>query len=160
MRVTVLAVGRLKRGPERQLAERYQERASKAGRALGFRSLEVVEIDESRNRDPERRMLEESIAIANALPERAAVVLLEENGQNIGSATFAEYLASWRDGGRQDAAFVIGGPDGLAPTLHDRAAMRLSLGALTWPHQIVRILLMEQIYRAMTILAGHPYHRE
>ena len=159
MRLTVVAVGRLKQGPERQLAERYGERAAKAGRALGFRSLEVVEIAESRNRDAERRMLEESIAIANAVPEHAALVLLDETGENVGSAAFAETLGKWRDNGRDDAVFVIGGPDGLATTLVDRATLRLSFGALTWPHQMVRIMLMEQLYRAMTILSGHPYHR-
>lgn len=159
MRLTVLAVGRLKQGPERQLAERYQDRAAKAGRALGFRSLDMVEIAESRNPDRERRMLEESIAIANALPDGAAIVLLDETGENIGSAEFAESLRAWRDNGRPEAVFVIGGPDGLAATLADRATLRLCFGAVTWPHQMVRIMLMEQIYRATTILSGHPYHR-
>jgi 23S rRNA (pseudouridine1915-N3)-methyltransferase len=158
MRLTVLAVGRLKQGAERQLAERYLERAAKAGRGLGFRGIEVIEIAESRNADAGRRMLEESIAIANALPEGAALVLLEESGEAIGSARFADNLGRWRDDGRTDAAFVIGGPDGLAPTLRDQAMLRLSFGAQTWPHQLVRIMLMEQLYRAMTILSGHPYH--
>jgi 23S rRNA (pseudouridine1915-N3)-methyltransferase len=159
MRLTVLAVGRLKQGPERQLAARYQERATKAGRSLGFRGLDTVEIDESRNCDSERRMLEESIAIANALPEHGPVVLLDEAGESIGSAAFAQTLGRWRDDGAADAAFVIGGADGLAPTLRDRATLRLAFGALTWPHQLVRIMLLEQLYRAMTILSGHPYHR-
>ena len=158
MRMTVVAVGRLKGGPERELAARYLERAVKSGRATGFRAIEVIEIDESRAREPERRMLEESIAIANLLPSDAALVLLDEAGEGIDSRTFAQTLGRWRDDGR-DCAFVIGGPDGLSPTLHDKATLRLALGALTWPHQIVRILLMEQLYRATTILSGHPYHR-
>jgi 23S rRNA (pseudouridine1915-N3)-methyltransferase len=159
MRLMIVAVGRLKRGPERQLAERYRERAAKAGKALGFRGLELVELDESRNRDAGRRMLEESIAIANLVPESSALVLLDERGDSLGSKEFAATLGRWRDDGQADCAFVIGGPDGLAPTLHDKAALRLAFGALTWPHQLVRIMLLEQVYRAITILAGHPYHR-
>lgn len=159
MRLMIVAVGRLKRGPERQLAERYRERAAKAGKALGFRGLELVELDESRNRDAGRRMLEESIAIANLVPESSALVLLDERGDSLGSKEFAATLGRWRDDGQADCAFVIGGPDGLAPTLHDKAALRLAFGALTWPHQLVRTMLLEQVYRAITILAGHPYHR-
>lgn len=159
MRLTVLAVGRLKQGPERQMAERYHERAVKAARPLGFRGLDIVEIEESRNRAAERRILEEAIALANVTPKGAALVALDERGDTIGSEAFAETLAAWRDGGRTDAAFVVGGPDGLAQNLRDQAALRLAFGALTWPHQLVRIMLLEQIYRAMTILGGHPYHR-
>jgi 23S rRNA (pseudouridine1915-N3)-methyltransferase len=159
MRLTIAAVGRLKQGPERQLAERYGDRAAKAGRTLGFRSLDIVEVDESRAREAERRMLEESIAIANLLPEGAAVVLLDEQGDHLDSRKFAETLGRWRDDGRQACAFVIGGPDGVAASLRDKATLRLALGTLTWPHQLVRVLLLEQLYRATTILAGHPYHR-
>ena len=159
MRVLVAAVGRLKRGPERELVERYLERAAKSGRAIGFRAVETVEIDESPARDAQRRMLEESIAIAN-LTERADVtVVLDERGKTLSSADFAECLRRWRDDGRDQCAFVIGGPDGLAPTLRDGADMRLAFGSATWPHQLVRIMLLEQIYRAVTILSGHPYHR-
>jgi 23S rRNA (pseudouridine1915-N3)-methyltransferase len=160
MRLTVIAVGRLKRGPEHELAGRYRDRAAKAGRALGFRSLEIVEIDESRSRDAARRMLEESVAIANVIPDGAAVAVLDPQGENIASAPFAQTLARWRDAGRADCAFVIGGPDGLAENLRRDAQQRIAFGSLTWPHQLVRIMLAEQIYRATTILAGHPYHRE
>jgi 23S rRNA (pseudouridine1915-N3)-methyltransferase len=160
MRLIIAAVGKLKSGPERQLAERYRERAVKAGRALGLRGIDIVEIDESRARDADRRKLEESIAIANLVPERAALVLLDETGQNLSSPKFAETLGRWRDDGRSDAVFVVGGPDGLAPGLRDEADLILAFGAATWPHQLVRTLLLEQIYRAVTILNGHPYHRE
>ena len=159
MRIIVAAVGRLKRGPERDLGERYRERAAKSGRGIGLRSLEVVEIAESRARDAQRRMLEESIALANVIPEEAATVLLDPRGEAVDSASFAQRLGAWNDGGR-DAVFVIGGPDGLAPTLSDQANLHLAFGAATWPHQLVRIMLLEQIYRAVTILSGHPYHRE
>jgi 23S rRNA (pseudouridine1915-N3)-methyltransferase len=160
MRLTVVAVGRLKRGPERELAERYRERAAKSGRAIGFRGVDVVEVDESRNRDAARRMVEESVAIATVVPERAALVVLDERGEALGSQGFAERLGRWRDDGRADAVFVIGGPDGLASSLRERADLRLGFGAMTWPHQLARIMLLEQLYRAVTILAGHPYHRD
>jgi 23S rRNA (pseudouridine1915-N3)-methyltransferase len=159
MRIIVAAVGKLKRGPERDLAERYLERAVKSGRGIGLRSLEVVEIAESRARDAQRRMLEESIALANIFPKDAATVLLEPRGDTLDSNAFAKRLSGWNDGGR-DVAFVIGGPDGLAPTLSENATLHLAFGALTWPHQLVRIMLLEQIYRAVTILSGHPYHRD
>ena len=159
MRLTIAAIGRLKQGPERELADRYRERATKSGKALGFRSLDLVEIAESRGRDPAQRMLEESIAIANIVPDGAALAILDERGHALASPAFAATLAQWRDGGRADATFVIGGADGLAPGLRDKADLRLAFGALTWPHQLVRIMLLEQIYRTMTILSGHPYHR-
>jgi 23S rRNA (pseudouridine1915-N3)-methyltransferase len=159
MRIVVAAVGRLKRGPEVELAERYRERAVKSGRGIGLRSLDIVEIAESRARDAQRRMLEESIALANIIPERAAIVLLDPRGEALDSNGFVKRLRGWNDGGR-DAAFVIGGPDGLAPKLSEDADLHLAFGALTWPHQLVRVMLLEQIYRAITILSGHPYHRE
>jgi 23S rRNA (pseudouridine1915-N3)-methyltransferase len=159
MRILVAAVGRLKRGPEQDLSERYRERAAKSGRGIGLRSLDIVEIAESRAREAQRRMLEESIALANVIPKGAATVLLDPRGETVDSNAFTARLRGWNDGGR-DVAFVIGGPDGLAPTLSDRADLHLAFGALTWPHQLVRIMLLEQIYRATTILSGHPYHRE
>jgi 23S rRNA (pseudouridine1915-N3)-methyltransferase len=159
MRIVVAAVGRMKRGAERELSERYRERAAKAGRGIGLRSLEVIEIAESRARDASRRMLEESIALANIIPKDAATVLLDPRGETLDSNAFTARLRGWNDSGR-DAAFVIGGPDGLAPTLAEKAALRLAFGPATFPHQLVRVMLLEQLYRAVTILTGHPYHRE
>jgi len=158
MRIVVAAVGRLKRGAERDLAERYRERAAKAGRGLGIRAVEVIEIAESRARDAQRRMLEESIALASIISDGAVVVLLDPRGENLDSPALTARLRGWNDGGR-DAVFVIGGPDGLAPSLAEKAT-RLAFGTATWPHQLVRVMLLEQIYRSITILAGHPYHRE
>jgi 23S rRNA (pseudouridine1915-N3)-methyltransferase len=135
MRILIAAVGRLKQGPERELAERYRKRAADFGRKLGLQAFDVVEIKESRADNVERRMLEESIAIANIIPERAVTVILDERGAAMNSA------------------------DGLAPSLRDKAELALAFGAFTWPHQLVRIMLMEQLYRAVTILGGHPYHR-
>jgi len=159
MRVLVLAVGRMK-SVESELAERYQKRAVQAGRNIGLRSIEVVEIKESKAPEAERRKLEESIALANVIPEGAAIVLLDERGESLGSGAFAERLAQWRDGGQPAVCFVIGGADGLAENLRNRTRATLSFGNATWPHQLVRIMLLEQLYRAVTILSGHPYHRE
>jgi len=159
MRLTVAAIGRLKAGPERELAERYCKRAAQVGRRIGFRDTEVVEIRESRAPDVGKRMLEESIALVNVIPDRAAVVILDERGDSLDSAALAAQLRRWRDDGRPAAVFIVGGDDGLAASLRDRATLRLAFGAATWPHQLVRVMLLEQIYRAVTILSGHPYHR-
>jgi 23S rRNA (pseudouridine1915-N3)-methyltransferase len=159
MRILVLAIGRLKSGSESELVERYRKRAAQAGRGLGFRDVEVVEIRESRAAEAGKRKLEESIALANLIPEGAVTVLLDENGTSLSSAALTETLKTWRDGGRPAAVFIIGGPDGLAESLRDKAVLTLAFGAATWPHQLVRIMLLEQVYRAVTILAGHPYHR-
>ena len=159
MRLVVAAIGKLKDGPERELAERYRRRAEQAGRRIGIRDTEVLEIRESRAQEVGKRMIEESIALANLIPDKAAAVLLEERGQDLESAALTDRLRRWRDGGTRDIVFIIGGPDGLATTLHEKATLRLAFGAATWPHQLVRIMLLEQLYRAMTILAGHPYHR-
>lgn len=159
MRVIVLAIGRLKAGPETELCERYRKRAAQAGRNLGVRDVELVEIRESRADSAEKRQLEESIALANLIPEAAITVLLDEKGESLGSAGLTEKIRLWRDEGRPALVFIIGGPDGLAPSLRDKAKMTLAFGAATWPHQLVRIMLLEQVYRAVTILGGHPYHR-
>ena len=159
MRIVIAAVGRLKQGPERELAERYRKRAADAGRSVGLQAFDIVEIKESRADNAERRMLEESIAIANVIPERAVTVILDERGESMSSASFAGRLqAGGRRTGRP-SLFIIGGADGLAPGLRDKANLALAFGAATWPHQLVRIMLLEQLYRAVTILSGHPYHR-
>ena len=159
MRIVVAAVGRLKHGSETELSERYRKRAMQTGRQIGLRDLEIVEIRESRASDASKRMLEESIALANVIPQNAAVVLLDPQGQNLDSAEFATRLTKWRADGRSATVFLIGGADGLAASLHEKAELRLSFGAATWPHQLVRVMLLEQLYRATTILTGHPYHR-
>jgi 23S rRNA (pseudouridine1915-N3)-methyltransferase len=159
MRIVIAAVGRLKQGPETDLAARYAKRAAQTGRGLGLRDIDVVEIRESRADDAGKRMLEESIALANVIPAGAAVVMLDARGQNLNSATFAAQLAKWRGEDRPAVVFMIGGADGLSLQLADKADLRLSFGAATWPHQLARIMLLEQLYRATTILSGHPYHR-
>jgi 23S rRNA (pseudouridine1915-N3)-methyltransferase len=159
MRIVVAAVGRLKQGPERDLAERYRKRAADAGRGIGLRGVEIIEIKDSRAREVDKRVLEESIALANVIPEGATTIVLDERGDSLDSVAFSGHVKRWRDTGRPAAAFLIGGADGITAGLRNQAQMRLSFGSATWPHQLVRIMLLEQIYRAVTLLAGHPYHR-
>ncbi|HEU5019864.1 MAG TPA: 23S rRNA (pseudouridine(1915)-N(3))-methyltransferase RlmH [Pseudolabrys sp.] len=159
MRIVVAAIGKLKKGPETELCERYCKRTAQTGRGLGWRDIEILEIKESRAPDASRRMIEESIALANVIPQDAAVAVLDSRGDNLDSAAIAGQLAQWRSENRPAAVFVIGGPDGLADTLYDKADVKLAFGAAIWPHQMARIMLLEQLYRAATILTGHPYHR-
>jgi len=159
VRIIVAAIGRLKSGPEAELAVRYAKRAGQTGRSLGLREIEIVEIRESRAAEAEKRMIEESIALANVIPAGSAVILLDSRGESLDSPALAGRLAQWRGDNRPAVVFVIGGPDGLAPTLTQEAELRLAFGAATWPHQLVRVMLLEQLYRAATILTGHPYHR-
>src|SRR5436309_7285944 len=149
MRIVVAAIGRLKQGPERELAERYRKRAADAGRSLGLNPVDLIEIKESRADNAARRMLEESIAIANVISERAVSVILDERGENVTSPSFAGHLQTWRAANRPAAVFIVGGPDGLAPALRQKATLAMAFGGATWPHQLVRIMLLEQIYRAV-----------
>jgi 23S rRNA (pseudouridine1915-N3)-methyltransferase len=158
MRLVVAAIGRLK-GPEMELCERYRKRAAQTGRALGLRDVEIVEVRESRAAEADKRKLEESIALANVIPPGAAKVLLDPQGENLDSEALAARVGEWRSDNRTAAVFIIGGPDGLAETLSGQADLRLAFGAATWPHQLVRAMLLEQLYRVTTILSGHPYHR-
>ncbi|KIZ34319.1 MULTISPECIES: 23S rRNA (pseudouridine(1915)-N(3))-methyltransferase RlmH [Rhodopseudomonas] len=159
MRLAVIAIGRLKQGPERELAERYRARFDDVGRKLGLRGLEIHELPESRARDAPTRIADEAAAIAALIPDKSVLVALDERGQSLDSPSFARQLGRWRDESVPNTIFVIGGADGLLPELRRKAKLCLSFGAATWPHQMVRVMLLEQIYRAATILSGHPYHR-
>ena len=159
MRIVLTAVGRLKAGPERELSARYLERAQAAARSVGLTGVEVREIDESRARRPEDRKTEEAEAITALLAKGGRLVLLDERGKSIGSEDFSRDIATTRDNGEGAYVIAIGGADGLDPALRAQAALTLSFGAMTWPHQLVRVMALEQIYRAVTILSGHPYHR-
>lgn len=158
MRVLVCAVGRLKTGPERDLASRYADRLAGIGRSLALGPLEIVEIEESRAKRPEDRRSEEAEKLL-AAARGAMVVVLDAKGTALSSEAFASRIAAWRDEGQSCVAFLLGGPDGHDARIRSQAALTLSLGPMTFPHQIARILLAEQLYRAATIIAGHPYHR-
>ena len=155
MRVHVCAVGRLRTGPERALIDDYITRFDRTGRALGLGPLIVSEVEDRKGGGMEA----EAALLERAVPRGAVVVALDERGQVMGSPEFAERLAGWRDAGRGDVAFLIGGADGLAPGLRTRADAALSFGRMVWPHMLARVMLAEQLYRAASILAGSPYHR-
>ena len=155
MRLHVCAVGRLRAGPERALIADYVQRFDRTGRALGLGPLSEHEVEDKRGGG----MAAEAELLARAVPTGALLAVLDERGQMLSSPAFADVLAGWRDGGRQDVAFVIGGADGIDPGLRGRADFALSFGAMVWPHLLVRVMLAEQVYRAASILAGGPYHR-
>ena len=148
-------MGRLRTGPERALIDDYITRFDRTGRALGLGPLTVSEVEDRKGGGMEA----EAALLERAVPRGAVVVALDERGQVMGSPEFAERLAGWRDAGRGDVAFLIGGADGLAPGLRTRADAALSFGRMVWPHMLARVMLAEQLYRAASILAGSPYHR-
>ncbi len=156
MRVHLCAVGRLRGGPERTLADDYTQRFNRTGRSLGLGPFHEIEVEDRRGGG----MTAEADLLARAIPQGALIAVLDERGRQITSPEFAAQLARWRDGGRQDVAFVIGGADGIAPELRAKADFSLSFGSMVWPHMMVRVMIAEQLYRAATILSGGPYHRE
>jgi len=155
MRLHLCAVGRLRAGPERDLVDDYLSRLDRTGRPLGLGPATEHEVEDRKNLG----MGAEGVLLAKAVPEGAALCILDERGKSLSSPEFAAALAAWRDAGRQDAAFVIGGADGIDPALRARADLTISFGSTVWPHMLVRVMLAEQLYRAATILAGSPYHR-
>ncbi|GGH43081.1 23S rRNA (pseudouridine(1915)-N(3))-methyltransferase RlmH [Frigidibacter albus] len=156
MRVHLCAVGRIRSGPERALVDDYLKRFDRSGRALGLGPAAEHEVEDKRGGGREA----EAELLARAVPTGALLVVLDERGRVMTSPDFAAVLGGWRDAGRSDVAFVIGGADGIAPALRARADFALSFGQMVWPHMLVRVMLAEQLYRAASILAGAPYHRE
>jgi 23S rRNA (pseudouridine1915-N3)-methyltransferase len=152
MRVTIAAVGRDRAGAARELFDEYCRRCSWP--------IRLVEIARRSALPLERRLADEAARLAAAIPQGAALIALDERGRLLSSRSFAARIGAWQQQSRNELAFLIGGPDGLAVELSERAELVLALGRMTWPHLLVRVLLAEQLYRASTILSGHPYHRE
>jgi 23S rRNA (pseudouridine1915-N3)-methyltransferase len=159
MRLRIAAVGRLKAGPERELLDRYLERVNAIGRGLNLAPLDAVEVSESSARRPADRMKEEAVALKKWSITGGRRIVLDARGKSLSSEDFAKRLVALRENGAPAALFLIGGADGLAEEVRKDADFVLAFGAATFSHQLVRILLAEQIYRALTILSGHPYHR-
>lgn len=155
MRLTVAAVGRQRSGPERIMVEDYLARAERAGRRLGLTSYDLIEVEDRKGAGKSG----EAVALIRAVSQGARIVALDERGSLLGSPAFAKKLASWRDQGVAECAFVIGGADGLDSELVAQSDMALSFGPMVWPHMLARVMLAEQLYRATSILAGSPYHR-
>ena len=160
MQLIVAAVGRLKQGPERELAAHYAARIDAAGPGVSLGPMSVIELAEGRGATADLRKSDEALRLIAALAKIETVVALDETGKAQTSRQFAEFIRTQRDGGCSRLAFVIGGPDGQGLPLRQRAARVLSLGPMTLPHGLARLIVLEQIYRAVTILSGHPYHRD
>jgi 23S rRNA (pseudouridine1915-N3)-methyltransferase len=154
MKITLLTVGRLGRSVEADLARDYAERAGAAGRALGLSPVEIIEVEA---RKPGKAA--EAEALAPHLAD-AHVIACDEHGQTPTSRAFAQSIARLRDDGVRRLVLVIGGADGLDPAVLAGAQARMAFGPQTWPHALARVMLAEQVYRAVTILAGSPYHRD
>lgn len=159
MRVLIAAAGRLKDGAERELFDRYAARFDQAGRTLSLGPLSVSELPESRAATVALRKADESVRLLKAAAGASVVIALDEAGKLETSAAFATRIAKWRDDGAGTLAFLIGGPDGHGNEVLASARLTLSLGPMTLPHGLARIVLAEQLYRTVTILTGHPYHR-
>jgi 23S rRNA (pseudouridine1915-N3)-methyltransferase len=159
MKITVAAVGRLKAGPERDLLERYRERFDALARTSGLGPIRVVEVPESKAVSAAVRCEEEAAKLRPSIGEDSVLIRLDATGRALTSAAFAADLGRRRDAGARHIVFVIGGPDGHGAAFRGKDLATLSLGAMTLPHGLARVVLAEQLYRAATILIGHPYHR-
>lgn len=159
MRIGIVAIGRLKSGPETELADRYIKRFRDTGRQLGLGPVSVIELPEARDGNADVRKKDEAQRLLAKVPENPVIIALDERGKNPDSGQFADKMAQFRDAGTADLTLIIGGPDGHGEEVLEAAWEKLSLGAMTLPHGLARVVLLEQLYRAATILAGHPYHR-
>ncbi len=155
LKVHICAVGKLRSGPERDLLDDYLTRFDRTGRALGLGPVAVHEVEDRKGGG----MAAEAGLLEGVIPKGAVICVLDERGKLMSSPEFANMLGGWRDDGRGDLAFVIGGADGIDPALRARADAKLSFGKMVWPHMLARVMLSEQLYRAASILAGAPYHR-
>jgi 23S rRNA (pseudouridine1915-N3)-methyltransferase len=154
-------IGRMKAGPERELVGRYTARFEKAAPAIGLAAAPLCEKPESAARDAAERKRDEAAELRAHLAHSPGtlLVLLDETGKALSSPALAAFIGQKRDQGARRMVFAIGGPDGHDPALRDEATLVMAFGSATWPHQLVRVMLAEQLYRAVTILSGHPYHR-
>lgn len=161
MRLDIVAVGQMRGTSEEALITAHSARAIKAGRQMGFDGPYLTEVRERKGASGTAKQKEELLLLENALDQRKGlVVMLDESGQKLTSRDFAEKLKNWQETGTPQVTFVIGGADGLSDDLRQRSDAMLSLGAMTWPHMLARALLCEQIWRAISILGNHPYHRD
>jgi 23S rRNA (pseudouridine1915-N3)-methyltransferase len=159
VKLRILGIGRLKAGPEVALFDDYLKRARGLGRSCGITEIAARDFPESKLSDAQSRMAAESALLAGACPDASFAIVLDERGKALSSDDFARLLQRHLDLSTASLAFLIGGPDGHAPDLRKKAGLLISFGAMTWPHRLVRVMLAEQIYRAVTILVKHPYHR-
>ena len=155
MRIHICAVGKLRQGPERDICDDYLARFDRTGRSLALGPASVIEVEDKKKSG----MAAESALLRRAIPPKSVICAMDERGAQLSSPQFAQKIANWRDTGCPDLAFVIGGADGIDPSLRSAADFALSFGKMVWPHMLVRVMLAEQLYRSASILAGGPYHR-
>jgi 23S rRNA (pseudouridine1915-N3)-methyltransferase len=159
MRIAILGIGKLKRGPELEICADYEKRLKGMGRPIGITGIKISEFAEARAETAAQRSKQEASVLAAQIPAQAVTIALDERGKALSSTDFAAYIEKQLARGTADLVFLIGGPDGHAEPTRSGADMILSLGAMTWPHRLARLMLLEQIYRSVTILVNHPYHR-
>jgi 23S rRNA (pseudouridine1915-N3)-methyltransferase len=159
MKLVLCAVGRAKPSPERDLAAAYLDRIRASGAPVGITGADLIEVEERKKLPPAELKNREGQLLLGAVPAGAVIVALDERGKSLTSEDFAAFIGRTRDDGAPALACLIGGADGHAANVRNGAALTLSFGKATWPHMLVRAMAAEQLYRAVTILAGHPYHR-
>ncbi len=160
MKISLYAVGKLRSGPQADLIADFQKRIRGSGPALGIADFLIREFEAPKGLTGPKRQEREGALLLDAVPKGAKNIALDERGQNISSMALKDLVRDWRDDGVKDLVFFIGGANGHAPKLLQSADKKISFGAATWPHMLVRVMLCEQIYRTLTILSGSPYHRE
>ena len=159
MKIFIASIGRLKSEEEKPLFTKYLKRCRSISKAIGINSIDLIELAESRNQNTAKRKEEESKSILAALPNPEFLVTLDQTGKSLGSSDLSQLIQNQRSQNTKNLAFVIGGADGLSEGILAKSNLVLAFGAMTWPHQLVRVMLAEQIYRSFTILSKHPYHR-
>jgi 23S rRNA (pseudouridine1915-N3)-methyltransferase len=159
MRLHIGAIGKLKTGPEKMLASDYAFRIETFGKQAGVTALKIQEWGESQHASPKARMDDEAKILWSSVPQGAFTFVLDERGTSLSSEAFATVIRKQRDQSVGDIAFLLGGPDGHNPETRTKASQIIALGQMTWPHRLARIMLLEQIYRSLTIMVNHPYHR-
>ncbi|MEL6754680.1 MAG: 23S rRNA (pseudouridine(1915)-N(3))-methyltransferase RlmH [Pseudomonadota bacterium] len=154
MKLHILAIGQVRKGPERDLVDDYLARLEKTGRGVGLRGITEHEVSSGGGTDAEADRL------LARIPDGAGIVMLDERGQQIPSRDLSNLIARQRDEGVSDMCFLIGGAEGHGHAVREAARLKLGFGPQTWPHKLVRVMLAEQLYRAATLLAGTPYHKD
>jgi 23S rRNA (pseudouridine1915-N3)-methyltransferase len=159
MKLAIAAIGQLKSGPEKELAAEYEQRIQGLGRTAGLTGLNIQDWPESRAATADLRKAEEAKKLWSVVPQEGLAIVLDERGKAVSSADFAKLIEAQSQEGTRQLTFLIGGPDGHAPDTRTKAFKTLSFGPMTFPHRLLRVMLLEQIYRAVTIIVSHPYHR-
>ncbi len=159
MKLALATIGKLKSSPEKSLADDYLTRINQLAKQAGLKGITVFEDAESQRGSVEQRVTEEAEMLGKRIPAGARTIILDERGASLSSEEFAQLIRKAADQGTSDLVLLIGGPDGHAPETRKKANHIVGLGSMTWPHRLVRIMILEQVYRAITILLKHPYHR-